>query len=143
MVDAHAAADGYLETYRHYARIACRRRAALPRQAQTVFDRVSRDLADAEAAHQRAQAELQEAEAALAELQSEDERLRARERALRESPEARSARELERAADETRQAAERSNQAQAVHDRGVDRLEQQRQRLADAAARTAAECKKS
>ncbi len=137
MVDAHDAADGYLETYRHYARIACRRRAALPRQAQTVFDRVSRDLADAEAAHQRAQAELQEAEAALAELQSEDERLRARERALRESPEARSARELERAADEARRAAERSNQAQAVHDRGVDRLEQQRQRLADAAARTA------
>jgi uncharacterized protein (TIGR02680 family) len=137
MVDARDAADGYLDTYRHYARIACRRRAALPRQAQTVFDRVSRDLADAEAAHQRAQAELQEVEVALAELQSEDERLRARERALRESPEARSARELERAADDARRAVERSVQAQAVHDRGVNRLEQQRQRLADAAARTA------
>ena len=136
MVDARDAADGYLDTYRHYARIACRRRAALPRQAQTVFDRVSRDLAEAEAAHQRAQAELQEAEMTLAELQAEDERLRARERALRESPEARSARELERAADEARQAAERSSQAQAVHDRGAERLERQQRRLAEAAART-------
>ncbi|MFI5037949.1 MAG: TIGR02680 family protein, partial [Solirubrobacterales bacterium] len=35
MVEARDAADRYLETYRHYARIACRRRAALPRQAQT------------------------------------------------------------------------------------------------------------
>jgi len=135
MVDARDAAGGYLDTYRHYARIACRRRAALPRQAQTVFDRVSRDLADAEAAHQRARAELREAEVALAELQSEDERLRARERALRESPEARSARELERAAEEARRAAERSVQARAVHDRGVDRLERQQRRLAEAGAR--------
>jgi uncharacterized protein (TIGR02680 family) len=135
MVDARDAAGGYLDTYRDYARIACRRRAAPPRQAQTAFDRVSRDLADAEAAHQRAQAELQEVAAALAELRSEDERLRARERALRESPEARSARELERAAEEARRAAEYSNQAQAVHDRGMERLEQQRQRVADAAGR--------
>lgn len=137
MVDAHDAADGYLDTYRHYARIACRRRAALPRQAQTVFDRVSRDLADAETAHQKARTELQEAEAELAELRSEDERLRTRERTLRESPEARSARDLERAADDARRAAERSVQAQAVHERGADRLEQQQQRLADAAARLA------
>ncbi len=59
MVEARDAAAGYLDTYRHYARIACRRRAALPRQAQTAFDRVSRDLADAEAAHQKARDELQ------------------------------------------------------------------------------------
>ena len=132
MVEARDAAEGYLDTYRHYARIACRRRAALPRQAQTVFDRVSRELADAEAAHQKAQAELHEAQAALAELRSEEERLRARERALRESPEARSARELERAAEEARRAAERAKEAQSVHDRGVERLDQQQQRLADA-----------
>lgn len=137
MVEARDAAAGYLDTYRHYARIACRRRAALPRQAQTAFDRVSRDLADAEAAHQKARDELHGAEAALAELRSEEERLRARERALRESPEARSARELERAAEEARRAAERATQARAVHDRGVERRDQQRQRLADADARRA------
>jgi uncharacterized protein (TIGR02680 family) len=137
MVEARNAADRYLDTYRHYARIACRRRAALPRQAQTHFDRVSRDLADAEAAHQKAQAELQSAEAALVELRSAEERLRARERALRESPEARSARELERAAEEARGAAEHAEEAQAAHDRGAERLDQQRRRLADADARRA------
>jgi uncharacterized protein (TIGR02680 family) len=137
MVEARDAAAGYLDTYRHYARIACRRRAALPRQAQTAFDRVSRDLADAEAAHQKARDELHGAEAALAELRSAEERLRARERALRESPEARSARELERAAEEARRAAERATQARAVHDRGVERRDQQRQRLADADAHRA------
>ncbi len=137
MVEACEAAEGYLDTYRHYARIACRRRAALPRQAQTAFDRVSRDLADAEAAHQKARAELHDAEAALAALRSEEERLRAREQALRESPEARSARELERAAEEARRAAERASQARAVHDRGVERLDQQQGRLADAHARRA------
>jgi uncharacterized protein (TIGR02680 family) len=137
MVEAREAAEGYLDTYRHYARIACRRRAALPRQAQTAFDRVSRDLADAEAAHQKARAELHDAEAALAALRSEEERLRAREQALRESPEARSARELERAAEEARRATERASQAGAVHDRGVERLDQQQGRLADAHARRA------
>jgi uncharacterized protein (TIGR02680 family) len=137
MVEARDAADRYLDTYRHYARIACRRRAALPRQAQTVFDRVSRDLADAEAAYQKARAELQEAQDALVELRSEEERLRARERALRESPEARSARELERAAEEARRAAEHADQAKLVHDHGVARLDQQQRRLADADARRA------
>ncbi len=137
MVEARDAAGRYLDTYRHYARIACRRRAALPRQAQTHFDRVSRELADAEAAHQKAQAELQSAEAALVELRSEEERLRARERALRESPEARSARELERAAEEARRAAEHAGQAQSAHDRGAERLDQQRRRLAGADARRA------
>jgi uncharacterized protein (TIGR02680 family) len=132
MVEARDAAGRYLDTYRHYARIACRRRAALPRQAQTHFDRVSRELADAETAHQTAQAKLLSAEAALVELRTEEERLRTRERALRESPEARSARELERAAEEARRAAEHAAEAQSAHDRGAERLDQQRGRLADA-----------
>jgi uncharacterized protein (TIGR02680 family) len=137
MVEARDAATGYLDTYRHYARIACRRRAAPPRRAQTAFDRVSRDLADAEAAYQKAHTELGEAQAALEGLRSEQERLRARERALHESPEARSARELERAADEARRAAEREGQAKSAHDQAVVRLNQQQQRLDDAEARGA------
>ena len=50
--------ERYLTTYRAYARMATRRRAAPVRQAQTVFDRVSRELAEAEEQHARAQAEL-------------------------------------------------------------------------------------
>ena len=137
MVEARDAATGYLDTYRHYARIACRRRAALPRRAQTAFDSVSRDLAEAEAAYQKAHTELGEAQAALEGLRSEQERLRARERALHESPEARSARELERAADEARRATERAGQAKLAHDQAVARLDQHRQRLLDADARMA------
>jgi uncharacterized protein (TIGR02680 family) len=136
-IEARDAAEKYLTTYRHYAQIACRRRAALPRQAQTAFDRVSRELADAQTAHTNARSELAAAEAALAELRTEEERLRARERTLRESPEARSARELERAAAEARGAAERAAQAQQDQDRASERLEQQRARAAEADARRA------
>jgi len=137
MIEARDAAEKYLTTYRHYAQIACRRRAALPRQAQTAFDRVSRELADAQTAHTNARSELAAAEAALAELRTEEERLRARERTLRESPEARSARELERAAEEACGAAERAAQAQQDHDRSGERLEQQRARAVEADARRA------
>jgi uncharacterized protein (TIGR02680 family) len=137
MVEARDATERYLDTYRHYARIACRRRAAPPRRAQTAFDRVSRELADADAAHSKARAELAAAQLALEGLRSEQERLRARERALRESPEARSARELERADNDARLAAEREGQAKLAHDQAVARLEQQQRRLLDADARGA------
>lgn len=137
MVEARDAAERYLDTYRHYARIACRRRAAPPRRAQTAFDRVSRDLADAEAAYGKARAELAEAQVALQGLRSEQERLRARERALHESPEARSARELERAADDARRAVEREGQAKLAHEQAVARLDQQQRRLLDADGRGA------
>jgi uncharacterized protein (TIGR02680 family) len=137
MVEARDAAERYLSTYRDYARIACRRRAAPPRQAQTAFDRVSRELAEAEAAQQKAVGELQEAQAALAALQAEEQRLRVRERALRESPEARSARELERAAEEARATAERAGQARTLHERGGELLEHRRRRLGEVRDRAA------
>ncbi len=137
MVQARDAATGYLDTYRHYARIACRRRAAPPRRSQTVFDRVSRELTEAQAAYEKACAELTQAQEALAALRSEQERLRARERALHESPEARSARELQRAAEDARRAAELAAGANSAHKQALARVEQQRQRLADADARAA------
>jgi uncharacterized protein (TIGR02680 family) len=137
MVQARDAATVYLDTYRHYARIACRRRAAPPRRSQTVFDRVSRELAEAQAAYEKARAELTEAQEALAALRTEQERLRARERALQESPEARSARELQRAAEDARRAAELAAGAKSAHEQALARVRQQQQRLADADARAA------
>ena len=62
MIEARDASDTYLDTYRSYAQIACRRRAAPSRRAQTSFDRVSRELADAEEALSRARRELAAAE---------------------------------------------------------------------------------
>jgi uncharacterized protein (TIGR02680 family) len=135
MVQARDAATVYLDTYRHYARVACRRRAAPPRHSQTRFDRVSRELAEAQAAYAKARAELAQAQEALASLRTEQERLRARERALHESPEARSARELQRAAEDAHRAAELVAGAKSAHEQALARVRQQQQRLADANAR--------
>src|SRR5438270_10763027 len=46
MIEARDASQRYLTTYRAYARMATRRRASPVRQAQTVFDRISRELAE-------------------------------------------------------------------------------------------------
>ena len=135
MVQARDAATAYLDTYRHYARIACRRRAAPPRHSQTRFDRVSRELAEAQAAYEKARSELALAQETLAALRTEQERLRARERALHESPEARSAGELQRAAEDARRAADLAAGATSAHEQALARVRQQQQRLADADTR--------
>ena len=128
MVEARDAATGYLDTYRRYAQVACRRRAARPRQAQTLYDRVSRERSDAEAAHEAARTALAAAEDTLTELRDEAARLRARDRALRESPEARSARELEGAEREAQTAAEHAREAEDQHRRTLDRIDELRGR---------------
>jgi uncharacterized protein (TIGR02680 family) len=138
MVEARDAATAYLDTYRRYAQIACRRRAARPRQAQTLYDRVSRDRSDAETAHAAAREALGAAEAAIAELREDAARLQARDRALRESPEARSARELEGAGREARTTAENARDAEEQHARILARLDELRGRQDEEQARLTA-----
>jgi uncharacterized protein (TIGR02680 family) len=135
MVEARDAAATYLQTYRRYAQIACRRRAARPRQAQSVYDRVSRERAEAQAAHEHAATELAAAHHALAELREQETRLRARDRALRESPEARSAQELEGAEREARMAAEHADEARKQHRRAAERVEELDAQEAEAVTR--------
>ncbi|HYA09589.1 MAG TPA: TIGR02680 family protein, partial [Gaiellaceae bacterium] len=134
MVEARDASERYLTTYRAYARMATRRRAAPMRQAQTVFDRVSRELGGAEEELARARAELAHTTGALDALRAERTRLDARRQALQDDPAARSARELRRAAEEADQAGQRRADAQ----RAVERLEQRvaelRARLSEAEA---------
>jgi uncharacterized protein (TIGR02680 family) len=132
MIEARDASARYLETYRAYARIASRRRAAPLRQAQTAFDRVSRELSEAEAGYGRARNELEAAEAELASRRARSSQLNARQQALRESPEARSAREFERAADEARRAAERAAKARSAVERAEQRVALEGERLAEA-----------
>ena len=127
MSEARDASERYLTTYRAYGRMATRRRAAPVRQAQTGFDRVSRDLGEAEQEHARAQAELTQAQQTLAELRAEQTRLDARQQALQDGPAARSARELRRAAEEAEQAGRRRADA---HD-AVQRLERRATALRD------------
>lgn len=97
MTEAYQSAESFLGHYRRYGRVASRRRAALPRQAQTAYERVNRDLTEAQATCARARAALAEAERELTELAEARVRLHAEEAALRESPEMRSADELRRA----------------------------------------------
>lgn len=132
MVEARDASARYLDTYRAYAQMATRRRAAPLRQTQSTFDRVSRELAEAQAAHQRAQSERARATAALSALRAEDDLLRTRQQALRDSPEARSARELGRAAEEARAATARLAEAKAASDRLDQRVASRTARLAEA-----------
>jgi hypothetical protein len=120
MIEARDASQQYLTTYRAYARMAARRRAGPVRQTQTVFDRVSRELAEAEEQHASAQADLRQARETLDELRAERTRLDARRLVLQDDPAARSAQELRRAGADAEQADRRRSEAQSA----VDRLEQ-------------------
>jgi uncharacterized protein (TIGR02680 family) len=132
MIEARDASQRYLTTYRAYARMASRRRAAPLRQAQTVFERTSRDLTDAEEQHARAQAELTQALKTLEALRLERTTLEAQRQALEDDPAARSARELRRAAEDAAAAGRRFGEAQRAVDRIERRVVELRARLVDA-----------
>lgn len=100
------AADDFLGTYRRYARAATRRGAEVPRQAQSRFEQVGRDLGEAQRAHAEATEALETAITATDSAAAERHTLTARDRALRESPEARLAANLDQAADLARQLAD-------------------------------------
>jgi uncharacterized protein (TIGR02680 family) len=100
MVETREASERYLATYRAYARMATRRRAAPLRQMQTSFDRLSRELTEAEQQHQQAVTELAAAREQLAALRTEQAELSGREAALRADPLTRSAQELRRAGED-------------------------------------------
>ncbi len=137
MVEARDASERYMTTYRAYARMATRRRAGPVRQAQTAFDRVSRELGEAEEQHARAQAELVYARDTLHALRAERARLDARRQALQDDPAARSARELRRATEEAEQAGERHAEAHTAVERLDDRIDELRDRVNAAEAEKA------
>ena len=137
MVEARDASERYLTTYRAYARMATRRRAAPLRQAQTAFDRLSRELGEAEDRLAHAQAELAHAQETLEALRAERTRLDARRQALQDDPAARSARELRRAAEEAEQANRQRAEAQSAVERLELRVAELRNRLTEAEAEEA------
>ncbi|PZG44122.1 TIGR02680 family protein [Spongiactinospora gelatinilytica] len=98
--DAGRAAAGFLLHYRRYASIAAKRKAAGPRQAQSRYEHLGRDLGEAESRHAAAEAELAKARAALEELEARRGLLEARKEALRRSPEMRDAERLKQMGDE-------------------------------------------
>ncbi|MGH3341449.1 MAG: TIGR02680 family protein [Carbonactinosporaceae bacterium] len=137
MTEARDAATSFLTHYRRYARIAARRKAKLPRDAQFAYEKTNRELTAVEAEFARAEGELEAARAKLHELGEHRSRLRSRDQALRDSPEMRDARELENVANTAdrlrREAAEKASD----RDKAAARLTAQRQRYEAATDRLA------
>ena len=120
--EARAGTRSFFTHYRTYARLASRRRAAGPRQAQSHYEKVSRELAEAEDALADAQERLTGARADITELDTQHHRLTERDSALKDSTAMNSARELTQAgkdaerlqAEATRAATEERSAAAAV-----------------------------
>jgi uncharacterized protein (TIGR02680 family) len=101
--EARQAANDFLRYYSRYAMIAAKRKAAAPRQEQSRYEQLGRDLIAAEEAYAAADAKLQAAQSELEELERERIRLEARREALRQDPATRDAGELDRRRVDARQ----------------------------------------
>ena len=136
--EASAAATEFLRHYRRYAQVAAKRRATGPRQAQSRYEQLGRDLAAAEEAYEAADAELRAAQSELDGLQQERIRLEARREALRLDPAMRDARELDRRREEARQQDETAREREQARDRLAGELTRRSKKASDAAQRTSA-----
>ncbi len=93
--EAEQAASEFLRHYRRYAELAAKRMARGPRETQSRYEWLGRDLAEAERRYAEAQGDLDAAEDLLAELADTKTRLEARRGALQQSPEMRDAERLQ------------------------------------------------
>ncbi|WP_214109182.1 TIGR02680 family protein [Acrocarpospora catenulata] len=115
--EARRAASDFLVHYRRYAGIAARRKAAVPRLAQSRYEHLGRDLGEAEAAHAAAEAELAAAQTSLEELATRRTLLEARREALRQSPEMRDAERLNQTGEEARRQSDHAKRCEGERDR--------------------------
>jgi uncharacterized protein (TIGR02680 family) len=115
--EAGQAATEFLGYYGRYARVAAKRRAAGPRQAQSRYEQLGRDLAAAEEAFTAAGQDLAAAQGQLAALEEERDRLEARQKALEADPAMRDAERL----DQLRQDAHRKERAAREQEADRDR----------------------
>ena len=117
LAEARGAATEFLRHYRRYAQVAAKRKATGPRQAQSRYEQLGRDLTAAEEAYVAADAELQAAHSELEELDQERTRLEARREALRRDPAMRDAGELDRRREDARQRGETARERERTRDR--------------------------
>jgi uncharacterized protein (TIGR02680 family) len=102
LAEARQAANDFLHHYSRYAMIAAKRKAAGPRQAQSRYEQLGRDLTAAEEAFAAADARLQVARSELDELEQRETQLEARREALQQDPAVRDAERLEQMRGEAR-----------------------------------------
>jgi uncharacterized protein (TIGR02680 family) len=150
--EARQAANDFLRYYSRYAMIAAKRKATGPRQAQSRYEQLGRELAVAEEAFVAAADALGTARRELDELEQRRTQLEARREALQQDPAMRDAERLEQMRDEARRRddtarirdQDRNRLAAEVHKRSVQADEaagraQAAQNALDAAHRQAEE----
>jgi uncharacterized protein (TIGR02680 family) len=138
LAEARGAATEFLRHYRKYAQVAAKRKAAGPRQAQSRYEQLGRDLTAAEEAYARADEELRAAQGELEQLQHERTRLEARREALRLDPAMRDATELDRRREDARQRDEAAADREQTRDLLTGELSRRSKKASDAAQRASA-----
>ncbi len=138
LAEARTAATDFLHHYRRYAMIAAKRKATGPRQAQSRYEQLGRDLTAAEEAYAAADAELQAARGELEELERERTRLEARREALRADPAMRDAGELDRRHQDARRQGETAREREQTRDRLTGEVTRRSAKASEAAQRAAA-----
>ena len=116
--EAHQAANDFLRHYSRYAMAAAKRKAARPRQAQSRYEQLGRDLGAAEEALAAADDALATARRELDELEQQQTTLAGRREALQQDPAMRDAERLEQMRDE----ACRRDETARIREQDRDRL---------------------
>lgn len=130
--EARSAASDFLRHYSRYAMIAAKRKAARPRQAQSRYEQLGRELTAAEEAFAVADAELAMAQRDLGDLARQRIELEARRAALSQDPAMRDAERLAHMLDE----AGRRDDTARTRERDRDRLAAELHRRSEQADRT-------
>ncbi|OLZ51902.1 TIGR02680 family protein [Amycolatopsis keratiniphila] len=94
LAEAKTAAEQFLAHYRRYSRIAAKRRAAPVRHTHSAYEKLGRELGEAETAYEKATLALKETQSLLDELATTKAQLETRRAALESSPEMRNAEAL-------------------------------------------------
>ena len=136
--EARQAANDFLRYYRRYAMVAAKRKAAGPRQEQSRYEQLGRDLTAAEEAYAAADAERQAAQSELEELERARTRLEARREALRQDPAMRDAGELDRRREDARQQDETAREWEQTRDRLTGELTRRSAKASEAAQHASA-----
>jgi uncharacterized protein (TIGR02680 family) len=118
LAEARESANDFLGHYRTYAMIAARRKAAGPRQTQSRYEQLGRDLTTADEAFATADSQLEAARLQLEGLEQRRTQLEARRDALRLDPAMRDAERL----DQMREEAQRRDETARIRERDRSRL---------------------
>jgi uncharacterized protein (TIGR02680 family) len=127
--DASRAADEFLATYRRYAEVAAKRRAAELRVPHSRYEHLQRDLAQAQRAYEQADARVRIAQGERLAAEAERVRLGTRRRSLDDGPEARAARELRRLEEAATRLAALAGREEATYQRLVQQVDAQRRQV--------------